>query len=286
MDTLARIDRRAREQRVARETIVRDLMLSRILSALFASTAKRELALKGGFAMRAAMGSVRYTKDLDLQTGPETPKKRVETLLNKAIAQALELGILTDVVVSNPKNTDTVQRYKVGGTIVGGGSEVHMTVEISRRGLPAQEDIATIAYAPDPEFGTRAVFIESYSPGAIAAGKVDALLNPNRVEPRDLYDLYKLSIEMRIDPPTHLLKAMGRDFLANGLVELWPKLETMTWELARDELLPNLPRREAAAMDEIEWDNMRMRTEEAIRAWMQLALDEIDREAEAPVPVP
>ena len=121
-----------------------------------------------------------------------------------------------------------------------------------------------------------AVYVETYSPTTLAASKVDALLSSNRVAVRDLFDLYRLAIEMRVDPPTHMLKRLGKDVIAQALADLWPKIDQMTWELARDELLPNLPRQIAEKIDEIEWDAMRMRTEEAVRGWLGLALESTD----------
>lgn len=273
---LDHIDRVARSERLARDILVRDLMQSRFLAALFATTTKREMALKGGLAMRAATGSTRFTKDVDLQTGPEVPMERVRSLVEGAIKACLGAGIIENVVISAPKQTDTVQRWKLNGTIAGGGSNVHMTVEVSRRGLPEPANLATVTYAPAYGGGKKAILVESYSPSTLAAAKIDALLSPNRIAVRDLFDLYRLTIEMRVDPPTKLLAKLGKDALAEALVELWPKLEQMTWELAKTELIPNLPKAVADGIDELEWDSMRMRTEEAVRGWLHKAMEACD----------
>lgn len=282
MDLLSQLSRESRENRVALDILARDVLQSRFLSALFASTMRHELILKGGLAMRAVHGSVRYTKDVDLQTGPEFSPSRIRGLVQHAIDEALASGLLVESQVTSPKSTPTTQRWKVNGTLAEGGSHVHMTIEISRRGLPDPSLVSSIAYAPSFDDGTKAVYLETYSPQALAATKVDALLAPNREAVRDVFDLFHLAIEMRVDPPTHLLKRLGKDAIAQALADLWPKIETMTWERCKDELLPSLPARAAAEIDEIEWDAMRMRTESAVRGWLEQAQHELELEAAGP----
>lgn len=272
------INRLAREEQVTKDVIVRDMLQSRFLSALFAGTLKREFALKGGLAMRAAFGSRRYTKDVDLQTAPEIPMARVRSMIESAIGEATGLGLLANVVVTAPKQTETVQRWKINGEMAEGGSKVNMTVEISRRGMPDKADVSRIAVAPNGDGEDKTVFFESFSPTLLAASKTEALLSTNRVAVRDLFDIYHLVVTMRVDPPTHILKKLGPDALAQAMKEVWPKLEMMTWDLACQDLLPSLPRDEAAKLDEGEWDAMRLRTAEAVTDWLQRAMDEARRE--------
>jgi predicted nucleotidyltransferase component of viral defense system len=268
-DLRRRIEKAALESRLGLDVVARDMLQARLLSALFTGNVRREVVLKGGLAMRAAYGSVRHTSDVDLQTGSEIPVSRIRALVREALQGALESGIVENPVVSEPKQTDTVQRWKVNGTLTGGGSQISMTVEVSRRGMPDDSDVARFAMQ-GPDGGT-AVFVDAVTPQAMAAGKVDALLAPNRVAVRDLYDLHLL-VAMQVTPKPEALMRRGRDAVAGGLTDLWAKIELMTWEMARDELLPTLPDAVASALDEDAWDDMRLRTGEAVAGWLETAV--------------
>lgn len=253
------------------DMVVRDLMQTRILAAMFDTATRNEIALKGGLALRAHYQSERYTKDIDLQTGSETPMARVKSIVESAIKSAVDMGIIENVSITAPKQTSVVQRFKVGGTIVGGGSLVNLTVEVSRRGMPPPNLISAIAYAPDPEFGKKAVVINVYSPEAIAAAKVDCLLNPNRAAPRDVFDL-ALLIKMEVYPPVEVLRMRGKDALAEGMKEVWRKLEIMPWAVAKEELLPYMST-EHNILDEKAWNDMVLDVGEAVERWLEEAHD-------------
>lgn len=272
-DIRTELERRQRRTNLNADMIARDMLQARILSAMFDHAAKKELALKGGLAMRAAHGSHRFTKDIDLQSGPDTPMPRVKSIVENAVKAALEVGILENVTITAPKQTETVQRWKVNGTIVGGGSQVNLTVEVSRRGMPPAKAISSIVYAPAGE-GLKAVSMEVYSPTAIAASKVDCLLNPNRAAPRDVYDLYQLIVKMRVDPPVEFLRSMGRDALALGLKEVWPKITSLNWELARNDLLPYLSLEGEPELTQEVWEDMQLRTSDMVEDWLKQALEE------------
>ncbi len=185
---------RARRLNIGVEHVVRDVLQARLIGAVFSASAG-ELVLKGGLAMRTSHRSQRYTKDVDLQTGPQVPQARVTGIIRKALKQAAETGFLKQVSITEPKQTDTVQRWKVAGVV--GSSHINMTVEVSRRGLPPPEDLVTTQVV---DLAGQARPVYSYSASAIAASKVVALVAPNRVAARDLYDL-DLLITMEVNPP-------------------------------------------------------------------------------------
>src|SRR3546814_13751423 len=86
-------------------------------------------------AMRILAHSVRYTKDIDLASPDTVPAAAVRSSIRAAIADLRASGILADFKVSEPKQTDTTLRWKIGGAI--GGTAINLTVEVSRRpGLP------------------------------------------------------------------------------------------------------------------------------------------------------
>src|SRR3546814_4826492 len=101
----------------------RELVQARLLVALFSRTMRREIVLKGGMAMRILAHSVRYTKDIDLASPDTVPAAAVRSSIRAAIADLRASGILADFKVSEPKQTDTTLRWKIGGAI--GRSEEH-----------------------------------------------------------------------------------------------------------------------------------------------------------------
>ena len=68
--------------------------------------------------------------------------------------------------------------------------------------------------------------VQVFSPIALAASKVAALVDPKRNAPRDVYDLDVL-VSMRVEPPVKLLAGMGSESLGQSLDRLWGKLEML-----------------------------------------------------------
>ena len=58
--------------------VVREALQSRLLVELMGNAVHKELVLKGGMAMRAVHGSVRYTKDIDLDADLKYSKERIQ----------------------------------------------------------------------------------------------------------------------------------------------------------------------------------------------------------------
>ncbi len=250
--------------------VVREVFQANLLSELFAQDVHREIVLKGGLSMRTAFGSRRLTKDIDLQSSQATAPARTASLVRQAIRRTLDLGLIDDAVVTAPKMTDTVQRWKVNGRV--GETRVNLTVELSRRGLPPTEHVAETRYDPDPDYGVKPVLVRTYSASAMAASKVAALLGQNRVAPRDLFDL-DLLVTSEIEPPVGLLARMGEGALEKALTDLWDKVDLMDYAMARDALLDYLPAEEADRLDEGEWETMRLRTAAAVEGWLKEALE-------------
>jgi len=123
-------------------TLKRELLQARLVSAIFSDSVSRRfrvhVALKGGLAMRLMQGSHRATKDIDLQSDGTFPVEAARKWMTNLIRQtAKDLG-LANVRVTEPKQTDTTQRWKAVYATAS-GVESHLTIEMSRRGLPDPE---------------------------------------------------------------------------------------------------------------------------------------------------
>lgn len=261
------ISKRAKADGVSEDAVVQDILQARLLSGMFANSAHRQLVLKGGLAFRTTAKSHRYTKDVDLQTGPEIPMQRITSLMGAAIRESRVGEILDNVVITAPKQTETVQRWKINGDLPN-GSHIALTVEISRRGMPAEEHLSKVEYRPGN--GQPAVMVETYSLAALAAAKTAAFASPGRNAIRDIYDIDVL-LRSEVTPSKEMIAAMGPDAIATGLQDLWAKLETMDYDTARRQLLPSLPRRLGEKIGEAEWDAMRLRVGTAVEGWLKEA---------------
>ena len=90
-----------------------------LLAAIYERAHPGEVVLKGGMAMRAVMGSSRMTKHIDLAQDPELDSGRLRSLIRSAIKAVLSSGILVNHKVTEPKQTHTVARWKIGGQCYG-----------------------------------------------------------------------------------------------------------------------------------------------------------------------
>ena len=166
---------------------------------------------------------------------------------------------LRGIRVSEPKQTDTVARWKISG-MSEAGSEIHLTVEVSRRGVPS--DHVKSVYFDGRGMGVNmpGVLIDTYDESAIVSSKVAAMLSDNRVAPRDVYDLYLL-FGMNVVPARDMLNTIiersGKS--AQEIVsDIWSKLESMPYSLFQQEVLPFIPDGLASRVDESTYESMRI----------------------------
>lgn len=244
--------------------VARELLQYEVVRSIFVKSTEREIALKGGFAMRALFGSARHTKDIDLQHDARRANlARTRTLIRSAIRNAVATGILEDVRISEPKQTDTVARWKIGGRTAG-GSQVALTIEVSRRPMPGDDCLTRMEMQPPAEVGGALVMVDTYSADAMAGAKTIALLSENRLAPRDLWDL-DILITMRAEPPPHMIDHLRTERARQALFD---KLDTMSWKLFREEVLPTLPAGVAEALDQDAFEEMKIRVALAVEKWL------------------
>lgn len=249
------------------ESLQREVLQARILAGIFSDVLGRRfrmhIALKGGLSMRLLHGSDRMTKDIDLESdgtfAVDAARKWMTGLIQRT---AVAMGI-PDARVTEPKQSETTQRWKVVYSS-GAGVEAHLTVEMSRRGLPTP-DLLTEAPVGGPErLGTLA---RTYSEEALVAAKVGAL---PRGAPRDTYDLFLL-IQAQVRPRPEVLARLGADHLARVDRDIWDIMGAMGYEQARDELTPYLPRAARAAFVEETWESMKLEVGMKVQEWVREA---------------
>lgn len=157
---------------------------------------KRHFALKGGCNMRFFFKSIRYSEDMDLdaQTVPtDVLQERVRLILgSKPFSQILKANGVAVVQWTEPKQTDTTQRWKLSLRADGSTALLPTKIEFSRRGMPGEP----LFEAVDPELIRAyrlAPIMASHYPIEIAyQQKVGALAHRALTQARDVFDLYWL----------------------------------------------------------------------------------------------
>ena len=157
---------------------------------------KKQYVLKGGCNLRFFFGSPRYSEDMDLDLGDiplHVTRDKVNAILgSKSFEQALAVGDVVIEHVTEHKQTETTQRWKLGLFISGSERPVPTKVEFSRRGTHA--DIVFDTLSPNLLHRYRmAPFVTAHYPGEVALlQKIEALATRRVTQARDVFDCYIL----------------------------------------------------------------------------------------------
>jgi hypothetical protein len=240
----------------------RDAFQERLLAALYKARAPGELILKGGGAMKVRNQGARFTKDLDLDHDPHRGLDSLIKSVRKAIDQAFGGGF-KKVEVSEPKQTETVARWKIQATAPD-GQEFQLTVEVSRRHEIDMEDVEASIFRGSDK-GLARVYIDVYKGDKLVEMKLRALLDEVRVAPRDIYDL-DLLIADGARPADEAIADLQQKYgdLAERTIA---KMEGMPWTLFESQTLPAIPDDLRARVTEKEYGAMKDRILSEILKW-------------------
>ena len=240
----------------------------RFLDALYRHTSPGELVLKGGLALRAVYGQHRRTVDIDLDQDRRRSLAHLQKIIRKAIQSAIRGSEFSALEISEPKQTDTVARWKLSGKLADGRPQ-HMTIEVSRRNEINRHDLHTI-HLRDlalPGHGTPGK-IDTYTVSILARHKVLALLNQNRHAPRDIYDLSRLLDNPDVNNP---LQGLAPGQLHEIQSELWEKLDSFTWSEFQDQVVTQLDAREAENFNQESFEQIKLTVGEGLDTWFEQA---------------
>ena len=233
---------------------IRDAFQQRLLTFLFRGSQNSSLVLKGGAAMRIHTDSARYTQDLDFDHDPHCSLASLQKTIRSAITRALKGSGLAEASVTEPKQTDTVARWKVSARTEL-GAMLHLTVEVSRRTRPDPEHVVSIPIQVS-DLTLPRVYVTVYDDQALADQKLAAILDERRTAVRDLYDL-ELLLARRVCPAAEVIESLGGgEFVSKGVAA---KLDLMDWAMFRDQVLPTLPPEIQSHIDEDEYLKMKAR---------------------------
>lgn len=167
-----------------------------LLRFLAESLSARVYAVKGGVCLRFFHQSPRLSEDLDLDVAEipvATFRKKIQIVLrNRALLEELQRWGISEVTFTEPKQTETTQRWKIQ-LVMTGGNSLPTRLECSRRREKLTDATAGV---PSPEIlrlHQMTPFVcRHYGAVPIARQKIAALASPSRVACRDLFDLYHL----------------------------------------------------------------------------------------------
>lgn len=200
--------------------------------------AGRSYAVKGGICLRFFHRSPRLSEDIDLDVGFQLPVKTlqnaVDTVLKaKVLHSTLASRGIIKMETSKPKQTETVQRWKIG--LLMGESRLKTKIEFSRR----SKKVEFVSGVPDKDIlrqHNQPLFASQYYEGvSMTVQKIAALASPGRNAARDLFDLHHLLSFLKTDPIA-VAKKVSLDFLRGAQA----KIDSYDYEDFAQQVLPYL----------------------------------------------
>jgi len=224
---------------------------------------KSRYALKGGCNLRFFLKSRRYSEAMDLDIAEEpvhSLRDKVDGILQaRPFRQTLlARGIDIDHITLS-KQTDTVQRWKLGLRTEAAERSVPTKIEFSRRGLDTDIRFESVAAEVSAEYRLAPILVNHYGPGTAARHKVEALCFRKTPQARDVFDLHLLlssgvdigEVARQVDVPAADLQARVMD---------------ITHEQFAGQVLAFLhPDDQACYADSRTWDAMVLAVAEALR---------------------
>lgn len=157
---------------------------------------KRFYALKGGANLRFFLHSIRYSEDMDIDVS-DIPQHKLEVVVNGIMnsapfRQILQVRGLDISRVSQPKQTDTTQRWKIGITLGTNSTELPTKIEFSRRGMHGSTVFEPIDPGLIMEYRLSPILVSHYDAKSAFSQKVHALADRSVTQARDIFDLHLL----------------------------------------------------------------------------------------------
>ncbi len=226
------------------------------------------LILKGGMAMRVAVGSMRLTKDVDFDRADGVSTAAVQSSVKKALQYAAQSAGLRGAQIDAGKSTETTVRMRLAGTV--SGAPVRFVVEVSGRNRVPPECQTRVQVTPPPRYGIAPFAITTYTHAMLAASKVLAVMGANRNVPRDVYDLHDL---LAADPVPILARSVGRADLLEIQAAALDKICAIDYAQAQQELLAYIPAAQRDALAQARWDEMALNVAQAVQQWVSRSIE-------------
>lgn len=153
-------------------------------------------AIKGGCNLRFFFGSIRYSEDLDIDistVSQETLKKKVDNALKGSpLRQGLAYYGLEIEQFSTPKQTETVQRWKIAIKAKNRVMAIPTKIEFSRRVMDVERKAEAINTLILQDYRMPPMIFSHYLYPAAVKQKINALIFRTQTQARDVFDLHLL----------------------------------------------------------------------------------------------
>ena len=157
---------------------------------------KRFYALKGGCNMRFFFKSPRYSEDIDLDVqsiSVTLVREKVNQILkSKPFKDILQIRNIIIEHITEHKQTETTQRWKLGLTVSGLEAPLPTKIEFSRRGLEKTVKFESVSSELVRFFELSPILINHYPAEVTCLQKIRAIVFRSIVQARDVFDLYIL----------------------------------------------------------------------------------------------
>jgi predicted nucleotidyltransferase component of viral defense system len=157
---------------------------------------KNLYALKGGCNLRFFLNSIRYSQDIDFdvhQIRVDTLRNNVNKLLESTpFSYILRTNKIEISDFSEPKQTETTQRWKFRLKVPDSSLPLHTKIEFSRR--EKADDVVFESINPTiiHAYNLPPIYINHYTSEEALKQKIEALICRNQTQARDVFDIHHL----------------------------------------------------------------------------------------------
>jgi predicted nucleotidyltransferase component of viral defense system len=152
--------------------------------------------LKGGCNLRFFHTSIRYSEDMDLDLGEigvgAFQEKVRGVLASRPFAGILEARGFGIDRVSEPKQTDTTQRWKLGLRVQRAAAALPTKIVCSRRGLDAGVVFGSVDSQIARAYRLPPLMVSHYDAAVALRQKIGALAGRRETQARDVFDVHHL----------------------------------------------------------------------------------------------
>lgn len=225
---------------------------------------KDHYVLKGGCNLRFFLKSIRYSQDMDLDI--DTIKKDT---LNNAVNRILESTPFTLILrskqieiaqVSQPKQTETTQRWKIQLKIPPMTLSIPTKIEFSRRGSKGNVLFELVDSVLIHQYQITPLYASHYSMESAFEQKIWALILRTQTQARDIFDLsHLLNSGVKIHETSQKMQSQLPQAIENAL--------SIEYETYKSQVIAYLPRDyQQQYSDPALWETMVLRVVDYFQA--------------------
>ncbi len=229
------------------------------------------LILKGGMAMRASVGSMRLTKDMDFDRAGTLSLSSLGTGLPRVLSVAAANAGVRLARTSVTKSTKTTVRARLEGLTID-GAELRFEIEVSGRETFGDECVKSEMVAPPSTYGIAPFNVMCYKNETLAYQKIGAAMSNSRDVPRDILDIHDLAT-LGADPVPLMAARLRLEELNSMQGAVLQKLGAIGHDRMREELAPYLPVSIRDELTEDRWIEMTLYVADAIETWIARAIE-------------